>query len=268
MNSFQTPLKKPLILGEWGTPHTTRPIGVYGQSATQPVSNLDDVPESQMGTGQPYFAAQPVATFLTTQWNTIKINLKAGPNQVCAGGFIFDWCDEYWKAGNNFMQIGGPSAGFQGGAFAGGYWDEAGFGVTSAVDQSTYGQGKPNISRRLFKGYGAVKTFYNAASDLGDELYLTDAQLAQIQSEIKDEIHQDRKSLQQLREIDVPREPSVRRWLQTEIEVLQARLAYPTDDVLQQLDQMLDTRTALSRGAKRRILARLHARLAELQPGD
>jgi len=103
MNSFQTPVRKPLILGEWGTPHTTRPIGIYGQSSTQPVTNLDDVPESQMGTGQPYFNAQPVATFLNTQWNTIKTNLKAGTNQVCAGGFIFDWCDEYWKGNNNFM---------------------------------------------------------------------------------------------------------------------------------------------------------------------
>jgi hypothetical protein len=272
MNSFQTPLKKPLILGEWGTPHTTRPIGVYGQSSRQPITNLDDVPESQMGTGQPYFAAQPVATFLTTQWNTIKINLKAGPNQVCAGGFIFDWCDEYWKGDPDnpnppVMQIGGPAPEFQGGAFAGGYWDEAGFGVTSAVDQSTYGQGKPNISRRLFKGYNAVKAFYNGSSPSGSELYLTGEQLAAIQSEIKDEIHADRKDLHELREIDVPHEPSVRRWLQTEIAVLEARLVFPTDEVLMQLDEMLDTREALSRGGKRRVLARLRARLAELQPG-
>jgi hypothetical protein len=67
-----------------------------------------------------------VATFLTTQWNTIKANLKAGPNWVCAGGFIFDWCDEYWKGDPDnpnppVTQIGGPSADFQGGAFAGGY---------------------------------------------------------------------------------------------------------------------------------------------------
>jgi hypothetical protein len=271
MNSLGS-LKKPLILGEWGTPHTTRPIGVYGQSSKQPVSNLDDVPESQMGPGKPYFAAQPVAEFLTTQWNTIKINLKGGSNQVCAGGFIFDWCDEYWKGDPDnpnppVMQIGGPAAGFQGGAFAGGYWDEAGFGVTSAVDQSTYGQGKPNISRRLFKGYGAVKTFYNASSPSGSELYLTAKQLTAIEGPIQQEIHQDKMELHKLGETDVPYEASVHRWLQTEIAVLEARLAFPTDEVLAQLDQMLDTRETLSRAAKRRILARLHARLAELQPG-
>jgi hypothetical protein len=268
MNSFQPALKKPLILGEWGTPHTTRPIGVYGQSSTQPIANLDDVPESQMGTGQPYFAAQPVGKFLTTQWNTIKTNLKAGPDQVCAGGFIFDWCDEYWKGNNNNIQVGGPSAGFQGGSFAGGYWDEAGFGITSAVDQSTYGQGKPNISRRLFKAYTAVKTFYSAASESGDELYLTGAQIAAIQRAIQDEIHQDRRELHELRAVDVPHEVSIRRLLQTEIAVLRARLAYPIDEPLDQLDQMLDSRESLSREAKRHILKQLHARLAELQAED
>jgi hypothetical protein len=269
MNSFQTLLKKPLILGEWGTPHTTRPIGVYGQSSTQPVTNLDDVPESQMGPGQPYFAAQPVATFLNTQWNTIKANLKAGPNQVCAGGFIFDWCDEYWKGNNNNMQVGGPDGSFKGGAFAGGYWDEAGFGVTSAVDQSTYGQGKPNISRRLLKGYSAVKTFYNASSDLGDELYLTGAQIGEIQNDIQEEIHQGRKGLNALREIDVDREASIRRWLEVRLQVLRARLAYPTDEVLEQIDENMtdDGQTLLSKAAKRRILARLDARLDELRAG-
>ena len=175
-----------------------------------------------MGQGQPYFAAQPVATFLTTQWDTIKANLKAGSNQVCGGGFIFDWCDEYWKGDPDntnppVVQIGGPSPDFQGDAFAGGYWDEAGFAVTSAVDQSTYGPNKPNISRRLFKGYNAVKTFYNDSSSSGSELYVTAEQFAAIRSEIKDEIQADRKDLQELREIDVPHEPSVRRWLQTDI---------------------------------------------------
>jgi hypothetical protein len=165
--------KKPLILGEWGTPHTTRPApGVYGTNATTPVKNLDDVLESQMGTGQPYYDAVPVAKFLNTQWNTIKANLAANRDeQVCVGGFIFDWCDEYWKAGNNNVQTGGPNPNFFDTGFAGNYWDEAGFGVTSAVNQSTYGQGKLNISRTLFKGYDAVKVFFNASSQTGGELY-------------------------------------------------------------------------------------------------
>jgi hypothetical protein len=164
------------------------------------------------------------------------------------------------------MQIGGPSAGFSA-AFAGGYWDEAGFGVTSAVDRSTYGQGKPNITRTLFTGYNAVKSFYNASSSSGSELYLTGEQLAAIQSEIRDQIHEDRKELHELCEIDVPHEASIRRLLQAEIAVLHARLAFPTDEVLQQLDEMLDTRTSLSRVAKRHVHTQLHARLTELQPG-
>jgi hypothetical protein len=43
--------------------------------------------------------------------------------------------------------------------------------VTGSVNQSTYGPGKPNISRTLFKGYDAVKTFFNASSQSGGELY-------------------------------------------------------------------------------------------------
>jgi hypothetical protein len=84
---------------------------------------------------------------------------------------------------------------------------------------------------------------------------------------IRQELRVDLQVLRKLREIDVPHEASVRRWLQVEIAVLQARMTYPTDEVLEQLDQMLDTRTTLSRAAKRRILAQLHARLAELQGG-
>jgi hypothetical protein len=267
MNSLG--IKKPLIFGEWGTPHTTRPIGVYGQTSVQPIRNLDEVPESQMGAGQPYFKARPVAKFLTQQWDTIKINLKGGSNQVCAGGFIFDWCDEFWKGNNNNIQIGGPDGSFNGDAFAGGYWDEAGFGVTSAVNQSTYGQGKPNISRTSFKGYEAVKAFYGAASDSASELYLTGMQIAAIQSDIQKEIHTDRKGLKELREIDVPREVSIRRYLQVRLQVLHARLQYPIDEVLEEIDENMtdDGDTFLSKGEKRNTLEELHARLAQLQAG-
>jgi hypothetical protein len=141
---------KPLILGEWGTPHSTRPAstppsqpgyyGATGQASVPPI-NLDTIPQNQMGQGQPYFAATTTSQFLTTQWQTIKANIGAGTNQVCVGGFIFDWCDEYWKGTNPNVQLGGPDQNFQGGAFAGGYWDEAWFGITSAVNQSQYGSG-------------------------------------------------------------------------------------------------------------------------------
>ena len=267
MNSLG--IKKPLIFGEWGTPHTTRPIGVYGQTSTQPIRNLDEVPERQMEPGQPYFKAQPVAKFLTTQWDTIKINLKGGSNQVCAGGFIFDWCDEFWKGNNNNIQIGGPDGSFNGDAFAGGYWDEAGFGITSAVNQSTYGQGKPNISRSSFKGYDGVKAFYGAASDSAGELYLTGMQIAAIQSDIQKEIHMDRKELKGLRAIDVPREAALRRYLQVRLQVLHARLVYPIDEVLQEIDENMtnDGDTFLSKGEKRSTMQELHVRLAQLQAG-
>jgi hypothetical protein len=222
-----------------------------------------------MGAGQPYFKAQPVAKFLTTQWDTIKINLKGGSNQVCAGGFIFDWCDEFWKGNNNNIQIGGPDGSFNGDAFAGGYWDEAGFGITSVVNQSTYGQGKPNISRSSFKGYDGVKAFYGAASDSAGELYLTGTQIAAIQSDIQKEIHMDRKELKGLRAVDVPREASLRRYLQVRLQVLHARLVYPIDEVLQEIDENMsdDGDTFLSKGEKRSTMQELHARLAQLQAG-
>ncbi len=162
---------KPLLITEWGTPHTTRTAQFYGQNVTTPIQNLDDVPDSQMGTGQPYFAAIPVAGFLTSVWAAIEANVGAGADQVCAGGFVFGWCDEYWKGNNRNQQIGGPEVNFQGGAFAGGYADEAGYGVTGAVQNIFYGPLKPKIKRDVFKGYGAVKAFYSSSSASAAELY-------------------------------------------------------------------------------------------------
>jgi hypothetical protein len=136
-------VKKPLILGEWGTPHTTRPApDFYGTPCIPPIKNLDNVPQSDMGPGKPYYAAEPVATYLNTEWNTIKANIAAKVDQVCVGGFIFDWSDEYWKGNNPSVQQGGPEPKFLG-EFAGGYADEAGYGVTSSVSQDLYGGGNP-----------------------------------------------------------------------------------------------------------------------------
>lgn len=171
---------KPLIIGEWGTPHSTRPAseppmqpGYYG-GPVGPVApiNLDTIPQNQMGQGQPYFAATTTSQFLTTLWQTMKANIGAGTNQVCVGGFIFDWCDEYWKPTGepNTQHVGGPDQSFHGGAFAGGYADEAWYGITSAVDQSLYGGPTP-ISRTLFSAYAGVQAFYTSATHLGTPLY-------------------------------------------------------------------------------------------------
>jgi hypothetical protein len=107
-------------------------------------------------------------------------------------------------------------------------------------------------------------TFFGVA-ETGPVPPVSDAQLRAIRRDIQEVIRQDRNALNGLAEIDVPREASIRRWLQVEIAVLRAPLAYPTDEVLEQLDHMLDMRTSLSQSGKRRILKRLHARLAELQ---
>jgi hypothetical protein len=173
---------KPLILGEWGTPHSTRPAvtpptqpppGYYGTTGIPAVApiNLDTIPQNQMGQGQPYFAATTTSQFLTTQWQTIRANVGAGTNQVCVGGFIFDWSDEYWKAGDASNHLGGPDQGFKGGAFAGGYADEAWYGITSAVDQSQYGNNQPNINRTLFAAYAGIQAFYTSTTHLASPLY-------------------------------------------------------------------------------------------------
>jgi hypothetical protein len=93
--------------------------------------------------------------------------------------------------------------------------------------------------------------------------------LGAIRQEIRQEIHQDRKELKELRRIDAPHEASIRQWLHVRLQVLRARLAYPTDDVLEQIDENMtdDGDTFLSNGEKRSTLKELHARLAELQAG-
>ena len=127
---------------------------------------------SDMGPGQPYFDAQPVARFLNTQWNTIKTNLMAGDNQVCVGGFIFDWCDEYWKANNKSVQIGGPTISSSTPASQVTIGTRPGSAFPAQSLKRPMAQTSRNISRNLFKGYtDGVKVFYNASSWNAGELY-------------------------------------------------------------------------------------------------
>ena len=168
----QLGVKKPMILTEFGTPHTTRPApGVYGQNVRTPITNLDDVPPAEIGPGQPYYDAKETGAFLTGLWDKVKGNIGAKTTQVCVGGCLFEWSDEYWKAGDQYRSVQTGDPNFVMGSLAGSYGDEAGYGLTSDVDSAAYGPGLPNIVRTLFKGYKAVSDFYNASSHTGGELY-------------------------------------------------------------------------------------------------
>src|SRR5262249_6946824 len=57
------------------------------------------------------------------------------------------------------------------------------------------------------------------------------------------------------------------RWLEMRISVLTARLQYPTDEVLQQLEQEVEARQSLGRKKLREFLDRLSRRLTELHSG-
>jgi hypothetical protein len=85
---------------------------------------------------------------------------------------------------------------------------------------------------------------------------------------IQQEIRVDQKDLKELSQVDVPHDAGIRRWLHVQLQVLQARLAHPDDDVLTQIDQSLGTEPRpLSKADKQGILARLHARLSQLGGG-
>jgi len=91
-----------------------------------------------------------------------------------------------------------------------------------------------------------------------------------IREDIHEEIDRIRKRLHQLEKQNSETKQSARksRWLEMRISVLTACLQYPTDEVLQQLEQRVEARQSLGRKALRRFLNQLNTRIAELQsPG-
>jgi hypothetical protein len=160
--------KKPLLIGEFGTPHSTRTPEVYlkgrqhGAPGTPPVVELDTIAPDQFGQGRPYEGGRGQGDFLTGVWNVIKHDYsRPGAESTVSGGFVFNWCDEWYKHGGDpNVHAGGPNIDFAGSALAGGYWDEKWFGVTDSLPQSVYNGSKDPIRRAIHTGYNALKSMY------------------------------------------------------------------------------------------------------------
>jgi hypothetical protein len=90
--------------------------------------------------------------------------------------------------------------------------------------------------------------------------------LGAIREDIHEEMDRIWKKLHRLekRNSDTKKSDRKRRWLEMRIALLTARLQYPTDEVLQQLEQMVEARKSLGRTKHRKFLDQLNTRLAQL----
>jgi hypothetical protein len=93
--------------------------------------------------------------------------------------------------------------------------------------------------------------------------------LGAIRENIHDEMDRIEDRLHRLQKQHSETKESARkeRWLEMRISVLTARLQYPTDEVLQQLEQEIEARQSLGREAWRSFLDQLNTRIVELQNG-
>jgi len=93
--------------------------------------------------------------------------------------------------------------------------------------------------------------------------------LGPIREDIQDEMDRIQNRLHRLekKHSDSKKSDRKSRWLEMRISVLTARLQYPTDEVLQQLEQTVEARQSLGRKALRQFLDQLNTRIAELQSG-
>jgi hypothetical protein len=110
---------KPLIVSEWGTPEGWHPGGDPYKAVEFPQNKVHLLTSYVGGLAQEIFQ------------NSID---KGG---VALGGFYFEYSDEWWKAGDQCIQLTNPNAPNE--KFPGGYDDEAWFGLNSIA------AGNPNV---------------------------------------------------------------------------------------------------------------------------
>jgi len=118
---YQNASRKPFIVTEFGPAASTR------DSESCASGNAVELPDNAL--------AQ--ADYLEVHWNDIRrttINPAFGetspPSEVTSGGIVFEWTDEWWKAGTPGIHNGGTNANL---AFPGGCADEEWFGINSVI---------------------------------------------------------------------------------------------------------------------------------------
>lgn len=100
---------RPLFIGEFGPPASTR------DANSKPIQMPNN--------------AQDQGDYLTVHWEDILNN-----RDVCCGGLVFEWVDEWWKHGNPSAHDATPT---QNGAYPGGWADEEWFGLFSVAMKSS-----------------------------------------------------------------------------------------------------------------------------------
>ena len=116
---------KPLIVSEFGPSSTTRqeiidqkllPAEIGDQNVLNQLCSsgtLAELPDK----------AELAALYIEGHWRDIENHYP-----IVSGGIVFEWQDEYWKAGDKNVQTPSKASNID---FPGGCWDEEGFGIMS-----------------------------------------------------------------------------------------------------------------------------------------
>ncbi|MCP4329911.1 MAG: hypothetical protein GY791_15905 [Alphaproteobacteria bacterium] len=143
-DSYGDASDKPLLITEYGCPASShQPNEAY--PAGQPVE-------------LPGRAADQAKYIEVHHADMLKhdANHGAATGNVCVGGYVFEWCDEWWKQGPPVFEHRGTTA--RVGSFPGGWGDEEWYGVHSvAVDGRSAKQPVPDKPDKLTQR-AAVKT--------------------------------------------------------------------------------------------------------------
>lgn len=141
-SSFDSITTRPLMITEFGCPASGR----NGNAVVELPNN-----------------AKAQADYLVAHWRDIENN-----RNVCAGGYVFSWSDEWWKHGKPAQHDGGD-ANTRNPAFPGGWGDEEWFGIHSVAVGNNRNPATPVVNGRNVPdvltsraAYAALKALWTA----------------------------------------------------------------------------------------------------------